>query len=318
MADKGVVIVAAVVAAALIGIALLNFSGGSHLISPTGATEVPAITPAISSKDTGVVQSFSGPAGRYVYMVTIIAPEGGHVITAEYLLNNLGGMKEWRFSQYENTDITPGGWQMPYGNASQKTVVEIHKVTNLTVVGDSDLVVDGEVFPTEFFIDPMGNVTSNGQIAPMDCYTGIPAELAARLAMLKAYGQFGISNCSTDPVQKVFTLSIFNNHDPVAVAQFQSLNNGGWRVRIIEDTDLEQSQQRAHEQLHTLKTGHPELRIAAYDLIMDSRTRPVQKIAEVFVTANTLENRELNGTEIDSWKVRVLELYELKRGNGGK
>ncbi len=46
---------------------------------------------------------------------------------------------------------------------------------------------------------------------------------------------------------------------------------------------------------------------------MDSRIHPVQKIAEIFVTKTTAENQALNGTEIDGWKARVLELYELKQ-----
>lgn len=303
------ILVAAVLVA---GIGILLYSGS--LLSPAAGPHADK-NPGQSGTGNAAIQSFSGPAGKYMYIVTIIAPQGGHVITAEYLLNNFGGMKEWRFSQYENNDIVPGDWQMPYGNASQKTVVEIHKVTNISVIGGSDLIYDGEVFPVEFFIDDTGNVSQIGPVAPKDCYTGIPTEYAARLAMLQALGQFGISNCSADPVQKVFTLSVFDNHDPVAVAQLQSLNTGGWTIRIITDTALEQSLQQAHDQLHLLKTDHPDLRIHTYDMIVDSRTRPVQKIAEIFVTEMTPENQALNGTEIDGWTARVLELYELKREN---
>jgi len=46
---------------------------------------------------------------------------------------------------------------------------------------------------------------------------------------------------------------------------------------------------------------------------VDSRTRPVQKIAEIFVTEKTPENQALDGKDVDGWKARVLELYELKR-----
>jgi len=262
------------------------------------------------------IQSFSGPAGKYVYITTIIAPQGGHVINAEYLLNNQKGMKEWKFSQYENSDIKPGNWQMPYGNASRKTVVEIHKVTNLSVVGGSELVYDGEVFPAEFFIDNEGNVTEEGNIAPKDCYAGVPLEIAGRIVLLKGFGQFGISDCSSDPANRIFTLKIFHNNDPVAVSQLASLRAEGWTVRVITDTSLEQSIQSTHDRLHALKED-PTLKITSYDLIVDSRTRPVQKIAEIFVTKTTPENRVLNGTEINGWRARVLELYELHREKSG-
>jgi hypothetical protein len=314
MTGKAGIIIAIIVAAAVIGIVLLTFSGEATLFSPAGTTGTSVVTPGITGDTTAAVQSFSGPAGKYVYIVTIIAPQGGHVITAEYLLNNQKGMNEWKFFQYENLDIKPGDWQMPYGNASRKTIVEIHKVTNLSVVGGSELVYDGEVFPAEFFIDDKGNVTEEGNIAPKDCYEGIPREIAGRLVMLKGFGQFGISDCSSDPGNKIFTLKIFHNNDPVAVSQFASLRTDGWTVKVISDTPLEQSIMSTHDRLHTLKED-PNMKIHDYDLIVDSRTRPVQKIAEIFVTDATPENQALNGTEIDGWKTRVLELYELKRGN---
>ncbi|MDO8873603.1 MAG: hypothetical protein Q7V05_12880 [Methanoregula sp.] len=308
----------AVVAIVILGSIAGIISGGFPPVSQNGTQDKQGSAGALNDKGSTAIQSFSGPAGKYVYMVTIIAPQGGHVITGEYLLNNKKGLDEWKFFQYENLDIKPGDWQMPYGNASQNTIVEIHKVTNLSVVGDADLVVDGEVFPAEFFIDEKGTVTSDGPIAPVDCYNGIPMEFAGRLPLLKAFGQFGISNCSADPVMKVFTLTIFNNHDPVAISQFQALKSEGWTVHVNTDTALEQSMLRTHEELHALKDKHPELRIAAYDLIVDSRTRPVQRIVEVFVKECTPENRALDGTEVNSWKIRVLELYEMKRAKGDK
>ncbi len=210
-------------------------------------------SPGQSGTGNATIQSFSGPAGKYMFITTILAPQGGHVINAEYLLNNQKGMKEWKFSQYENSDIKPGDWQMPYGNASQKTVIEIHKVTNLSVVGGSELVYDGEVFPAEFFIDDKGNVTEEGNIAPKDCYAGVLLEIAGRLMLLKGFGQFGISDCSSDPANKIFTLKIFHNNDPVAVSQFSSLRTEGWTVRVVTDTSLEQSILSTHEKLHALK-----------------------------------------------------------------
>jgi hypothetical protein len=299
----------------LAGFIAVSLSRDVDHTGPAGNTMIkPARIPVNNTSNTAV-QSFSGPAGKYVYMVTIIAPHGGHVITGEYLLNNRKGMKEWRFAQYENNDIQPGDWQMPYGNATQKTIVEIHKVTNFSVVGNADLVVDGEVFPVEFFIDDKGNITEDGNFAPVDCYTGIPFELAGKLVLLKTFGRFGISNCTADLDRKVFSLTVYNVHDPVALSEFQSLKPNGWTVRIGRDIGLEQSLLEMHDTLHQIKMSRPELRISAYGLIVDSRKRPVQKIAEVFVTEMTPENRALDGTEINGWKIRVLELYELKRGD---
>jgi hypothetical protein len=167
----------------------------------------------------------------------------------------------------------------------------------------------------EFFIDDKGNLTEDGNFAPVDCYTGIPFELAGKLVLLKTFGQFGISNCTADLDRKVFSLTVYNVHDPAALSEFQSLQPDGWRVRLGRDIGLEQSMLRTHDKLHAMKNDRPELKIAAYDLIVDSRKRPVQKIAEVFVTEMTPENRALDSTETDGWKLRVLELYELKRGD---
>lgn len=302
----GVAVIIAGIGILLYGGSLFSPAAGSHADKSQGQ----------SATGTGnvTIQSFSGPAGKYVFISTILAPQGGHVITAEYLLNNQKGMNEWKFFQYENLDIKPGDWQMPYGNASRKTVVEIHKVTNLSVVGGSELVYDGEVFPAEFFIDDRGNVTEEGNIAPNDCYEGVPLEIVGRIVLLKGFGQFGISDCNSDPINRIFTLMIFHNRDPVAISQFAALRADGWTIRVVTDTSLEQSIMSTHEKLHTLKEDEA-MKIHDYDLIVDSRTRPVQKIAEIFVTEKTAKNQALNGTEIDGWKARVLELYELKRGN---
>jgi len=270
----------------------------------------------VISENTGTdrqnIMSFSGLGGRYLYIATIIAPEGGHVINAEYRFTNTGGMNDWLFSQYENADIRPGDWQMPYGNESGDTVVEIHKVTNLSVIGDSDLVYDGETV-MKFFINESGNVTSDSRIGPTECFNGLPYTIIGKIGMTKLFGSLGINDCTADPDRKSLALSIYNSHDPVAVASLVNSTEDGWTVAVTEDTALDTDLVSINQYVHTLKANSPELNIAAYDAVIDSRERPAERIIEVFVTGYTLENRALDGSEINGWKVRLLELYELKR-----
>lgn len=199
---------------------------------------------------------------------------------------------------------------MPFGNGTRKTLLEIHKITNISLISGEYPAVSGEVYPIGYSIDEKGNVTESGRFIPEDCYVSIPRELSARLLLFKTFGTFGISNCSADTRNRILILTVFHDNDPYAFQEIMAQKINGWSVFVVSDTDLEQSMLRTHEHLHTLKKDHPELQILSYDLVVDSRSRPVQKIAEVFVTELTPENRALDGTDINGWKVRVLGLYE--------
>ncbi|OPY37785.1 MAG: PEGA domain protein [Methanoregula sp. PtaU1.Bin051] len=279
----------------------------------------PEITTGVSSgtsRGNTSVLSMTGEAGRNMYIATIIAPEGGHVITAEYLQKNTGGMADWQFSQYGNTNILPGDWQMPYGSATQDTVVEIHKVTNLSVIGGSDLVYDGETV-MKYYIGQNGNVTSDSTIASEECLSGLPQEIAGTYVLAKAFAQMGIIDCQSDPQQRELVLSVYNNYDPVAVASLANSTADGWKVLVRQDTAFEQELQQVKRYVHALKTGQTELKIAAYGPVVDSRKGGAEKIFEIFVTEYTPENRHLDGSDIMGWKARVLELYELKHKPAG-
>lgn len=97
-------------------------------------------------------------AGLDIYIVAItngsLSPSFGHAICAEYLGGGYNVFNNWKFFQYENTNIRPGDWQMPYELGRQDTKVQIKKVTGILDCAHyvGDLIVT-------FLIDEYGNVT---------------------------------------------------------------------------------------------------------------------------------------------------------------
>jgi flagellar basal body-associated protein FliL len=64
-----------VFAVAIIGIAVWNFSAGSNPISHEGKSGNQIGVQPGSGNSSTATQIFSGPAKKYVYIVTIIAPQ---------------------------------------------------------------------------------------------------------------------------------------------------------------------------------------------------------------------------------------------------
>ncbi|QSZ68282.1 hypothetical protein RJ40_12645 [Methanofollis aquaemaris] len=80
----------------------------------------------------------------------------GHAVCAEYLGGGVGEFSNWKFFQYDNLNITPGDWQMPYGTEWQETKVEIKKVTDIPDCGH----YNSDRYPVvTFLIDENGRIT---------------------------------------------------------------------------------------------------------------------------------------------------------------
>ncbi|HQC33552.1 MAG TPA: hypothetical protein PLG95_02360 [Methanoculleus sp.] len=77
-------------------------------------------------------------------MVSLInnSREFGHVICAEFLGSDMQTFSSWKFYQFDNLDIRPGNWQMPYGTETEDTKVKIYEITGILNCGlpDHDLV----------------------------------------------------------------------------------------------------------------------------------------------------------------------------------
>ncbi len=78
----------------------------------------------------------------------------GHAICAEHLGGDFQDFNNWKFFQYDNLDIKPGDWQMPYGTDVENTKVEINRVRVIFSCGGS---MSGEDVVC-FEIDKDGNV----------------------------------------------------------------------------------------------------------------------------------------------------------------
>ena len=92
-----------------------------------------------------------------IYIVAVmnssLVPSFGHAVCAQYLGGEMDMFSNWRFFQYDNLNITPGDWQMPYGSEWQETRVEIKEVIDIPNCGQ----YDGRPVAT-FLIDHEGNV----------------------------------------------------------------------------------------------------------------------------------------------------------------
>jgi hypothetical protein len=93
-----------------------------------------------------------------IYIVSIMNGNlgFGHEVCAEYLGCGVNIFTNWKFFQYDNLQIIPGNYQMPYGVEAEDTKVEIYEVIGIPDCGH----YDSEESPVvTFLIDENGNVT---------------------------------------------------------------------------------------------------------------------------------------------------------------
>ncbi len=77
-----------------------------------------------------------------------------HAICAQYLGGDVRIITNWRFFQYDNTNIQPGNWQIPPGVEAEFTKLEILEVTGISDCGH----YEAEHYSIAIFmIDPQGN-----------------------------------------------------------------------------------------------------------------------------------------------------------------
>jgi hypothetical protein len=92
------------------------------------------------------------------YMVSLINNSQcfGHAVCAEFLGGNRDEFSSWKFYQFDNLDIRPGDWQMPYGTETEATKVKIYEITGIFNCG----LPNHDIVPlATFLIDAKGNVT---------------------------------------------------------------------------------------------------------------------------------------------------------------
>lgn len=103
--EKRFIVILLIVGLLLAGFVIISFTRDIERFHSAGTT---GNQPPMQEGGKTFVQPLAGPEGNPVFMVTVIAPQGGNVIAAEFLRNNRKGLDAWKFFQDNNTDIRPG------------------------------------------------------------------------------------------------------------------------------------------------------------------------------------------------------------------
>lgn len=268
--------------------------------------------------DPGYSWAFNSPAGKRIFIAGLYNPEiildgevFSHAVAAELLTTGSpesSTWQDWKFFNYGNTQLSIGDWQIPAGTDAYWTHVWIKSVDSFTTCGQQN---GGPV--REFYIAPNGTPFDH----PRDWYIAsylksqnlvrvksIPDEVKSILESMKTDRPFSINRWEFDPATKELVVYAHDIKNERAISDYQNKPVGGYSIRVVHDTGFETTRSEVFDYLWGLRKN-PDYQINSVSMITDRINDPPENIAEVWVYKSTPENKKLDNTEIQGWKIRV-------------
>ena len=271
----------------------------------------------------GYSWAFDSPANKPIYYAavqnpSIIVDENGtkfsHAIAAEYLGTgnaNESSWQDWKFFQYENLYINVSDWQLPKGTDTDDTSVTINEIMGFQNCGQS---IPKNVI--SFSIDHNSNITphrsASSSIGYIVSKTGktqynaqiIPGDLKNVIQSMNSNSQFSISKWEFDPSTKEIILYIYDVIGQQMMDDLQGKRVGKYSIRVVHDTEFEKNREDVRQQLADL-WKNSDYQIAGTAMVTDTLNDPPQNYVEVWVYRSTPENKKLDNTVINGWKILV-------------
>ncbi|OPX63851.1 MULTISPECIES: hypothetical protein [unclassified Methanoregula] len=94
------------------------------------------------------------------------------------------------------------------------------------------------------------------------------------------------------------------------IESLQGTRVQNYSIRIVRDTEFEKNQRNLTQKL-TLLQQDPGYQIDHFYTVVDPFGNHPEDTIELWVVASTPENRKLDNTEMDGWKVRVYPMTPL-------
>jgi hypothetical protein len=175
-------------------------------------------------------------------------------------------------------------------------------IFGIACIGISGIQGKGNSTSTENPITAVPTNITNQNITPEKT---LYPELLKQLRMLNIrYHDFGIHRWEFGPNTDEITLYTYAVHNESVIQNLQGTKINNYTIRIIHDTEFEKTQHELVQKL-TLIQQDSRYQIDHFYTVVDPFGDPPEDTIELWVVALTPENRKLDNTEMDGWKVVV-------------
>ena len=238
-----------------------------------------------------------------------------HAVAAEYL--SAGDVRnstwqDWKFFNYDDLNITTGlGEQIPNGTSISETTVTIKNITEVYGCGqrtDDPIIsfsidLNNNITSVPIRSYPMGYVISNiakSQFIIQD----IPYDLEMVLRSLNNDEQFTISKWEFDPTLNELTVYAYDISNSRVIGDIQGKEGGNYSIHMVHDMEFEKNRADVRQQLANLKKN-PDNQISWIVMNENTLNNQPEKYVELWVYKSTPENKQLDNTVINGWKIFV-------------
>lgn len=261
------------------------------------------------------------PYNKPVYFVAVENSDSAnvwyhhHAVAAEYLSDGdvrNSTWQNWKFFNYDDLNITiaPGS-QIPSGTQISNTTVTIKNITRVYSCGQRDSTIvrsftidmnnETSPIPAQFY--PQGSMVSKTGKTQVKTQN-IPDNLMDELRSLNDNGQFIISKWEFDPTSNELLIYAYDIGKLLVIDDIQTKTIGEYSVRMIHDTEFEKNRADVRQQLGELMKNS-DYQIASIDMTTDTLNDPPENYVEIWVYKSTPENKNLDNSVINGWKILV-------------
>lgn len=285
--------------------------------------------------DPGHSWAVDPPANKPIYTVGVYNPDIlwwngqilSHEIDAELMTSEDPTdtvWTSWNFFQYDNLSIPIGDYQIPAGTESIWTKVWIKEITSVygCALVDETTVRTFYIAPNEsVYPHPRDYYTqSNSQhlgINPKLKIQNTPDAIKRQIKTMQTSEIFSINKWEYNEENKELAVYVYNVKDELALQKYTMDPNKGYSIRIIHDSEFEKNRSDIQSQLVQF-LNNPAYAIAGISMVTDRNIESPGNYVELWVYNYTQENRRLDNSELDGWKIQVYPVSspQIRSENG--
>ena len=130
--------------------------------------------------------------------------------------------------------------------------------------------------------------------------TEIPLELKNDVEKMRGFN-LAVSRWDIDPANKIFIVYTYTRTDPAIAQIVEGRKAGNWTIELVYDKEFVDRMNKASDEIYEI----PEMKVSGIQWSVGGYQNPPVYEAIVYVLEYSPENRKLNGTELEGWKMLV-------------
>jgi hypothetical protein len=132
----------------------------------------------------------------------------------------------------------------------------------------------------------------------------LPSEIEREMWPLEHEYHFSLNKWEFDPGRNEITLYALDIRNESLIKELQGKRISNYTIHIIRDVEFETTRAEVRSYLTELRKN-PEYQIAHISMVTDRLSDTPGNYAEVWCEGETPENRKLDGTLVEGWRIVV-------------